>query len=184
MNIDANILTTKSVCSNVDEDGETVGHIVLLDYDDIHKRQVESRLDDVPGITVLLRSSEGSFHAWNLCVQSLEKTACRQILLRDDVNHIRNGISAGRWRLRIGPKVYRGGEVYKERPELVAVGINPTDQPQSRPHMDAVKALWEVPEPPANFGFEWIGETAGTDAYATMTDKLKRKWREQEEQHG
>jgi hypothetical protein len=185
MKIESEILTTKSICSNVvDSAGEVAGHMVLLDYDDMEENQVKSRIDDVPGINIVLRSSEGSFHVWNLCVQSLEKTACRQVLLRDDTNHVRNGISSGRWRLRIGPKEYRNGEVYKSRPELVTVGLNPTDQPQSRPHMDVAKALWDIPEPPAALSFEWAGETAGTDQYATMTDKLKEWWREQEEKHG
>jgi hypothetical protein len=175
MNIEEEILTTKSICSNVYEGGEQVGHIMLLDYDNEEEHTVMSRVDELPGVTAVFESSGGSFHAWNLSVGDLKTTACRQVLCRDDYAHVRNGISAGNWRLRLGPKSYRDGEVYKSRPELVTVGLNPADYPQSRPHMDLLTALEGVPEPPMSF--DWIGETAGTDTYETMTDKLKERWR-------
>lgn len=178
MNIDdSEILTTKSINSGVyDGGGELVGHIMLLDWDNTGPEQAKSMIDGLPGVTALFQSSEGSMHAWNLSVDDLKTTACRMVLQRDDPNHIRNGLVGDRWRLRIAPKVRNGGKVYKEAPELVTVAVTETDIEQSRPHMDVLTALHGVPEPPNELN--WVGDSVGSEAYATMTDRLKKKWRE------
>lgn len=174
---DSDILTTKSINSVVYSDGGNVlGHIMLLDLDGTDAAQAQSRIDGLPGVTVVLRSSEGSHHAWNLSVDDLKTTACRMVLQRDDQAHIRNGIVNDKWRLRISPKVRQNGGVYKDSPELVTVAVSETDEPQSRPHMDLVTALYDVPEPPLDF--EWVGRSFGVEEYATMTDELKEEWRD------
>lgn len=175
MNIKDEILTTKSIRSGVWEGDERIGHVMLLDYDDHAKDQVLSKVDGLPGVTAVFESSPRSFHVWNLQVHGLEKTVCRMVLQREDPNHVRMGIVNGRWRLRIGPKTHDNRE-YRSAPELVTVGATESDAPQSAPHMDILTAMHDVPRPPTEF--EWVGETAGVDTYATMTDKLKKKWRE------
>lgn len=182
------VLTTKSVESRVyDGNGDSdYGHICLYDWDETAEHVAIDRADELPGITILLRSSEGSYHAWNLSVADKKTTACRLLMHDDDETHNKQGLKRGYWRLRIGPKEYRDGEVYKERPELVTVVVNTdvTDaHKQSRPHLDAAKALYDIPEPPNTGAFTFVGDSHGVQTYATMTDELKDNWAELQEQH-
>jgi len=104
------VLTTKSVESRVyNNGGVSVGHICLYDWDETPEHVAIDRADDLLGITILLRSSEGSYHAWNLSVADSKTTACRLLLNDDDATHNKQGLKRGYWRLRIGPKNYRDG---------------------------------------------------------------------------
>lgn len=185
------IVTTNSVNSTVYEkgsdttfadvhngDAEPWGHIMLLDYDECSERQAKQRLEDKPGITLILKSSPGSHHVWNLCVQPKADVVQSMVLLRDDYSHVRSGIKRGYWRLRIGPKVREGGDTYKERPELVAVLFNETDRVQSKAHWRLARALYDIPPLPDAIRewVEWKGESHTVERYATLTDEAKEAW--------
>lgn len=191
MNIESEILTTKSVNSTVpvnegdkgDDDrfGNGDAHICLLDYDDSHLKAVKGRVSDAPGINVVLQSSEDSYHVWNLSVDDLKTTACRQVLLRDDYPHIRNGIQGGYWRLRIGPKMFANmdKEEYKPRPQLETIWVNGADYAQSEPHIRLAEGLFDVDLSPVidRYNFKLVGNgDTSHDEYYSITDKLKDKW--------
>lgn len=188
---DSEILTTKSVNSTVFVDGDrrdwsdvaqedkdtdgTVGHVMLMDWDNVAERKATKWAGNLPGITIVLESSPGSFHAWNLSVGDLKTTACRLILNDDDRAHVEAGIKRGYWRLRYTPKRWDyKEEVHKDAPELVTVTLNRTERPQSRPHYRLAKAMYDAPDLPV--GFDMVGEALSVEEYETMTDKAKGKF--------
>lgn len=183
------IVTTKSVTSIVlaeggdttradvhNGDGDPYGHVCLFDWDDINQRTATKRAGNMPGISVVLESSEGSYHCWNLSVSDLKTTACRLVLQEDDQAHIRAGIKRAYWRIRFTPKVWNySDEVYKPAPELVTITYNRTEKEQSEPHWNLAKALFDVPELPVEF--DWVGDSLTEEEYETMTDKEKERFR-------
>lgn len=179
------MLTTKSVTSAVMPEGsdadhadvhegrvQPVGHITLLDWDDCPTDYATVRASDLPGVTVILESSPGSCHAWNLSVADLKTTGCRMILNDADPAQIKNGLKRGYWRLRHSPKEWQNGEVYKDAPKLVTVSINETEKPQSRAHFGLVQELFDVPDLPSSFN--WEGGEYTEESYKTLTDEGKR----------
>jgi len=172
------ICTTQSVNSPVitDSSDEYRGHIMLLDYDDKGGYLASEKADALPGISLVLESSEGSAHIWNLTVRSLEGTALEMVMLQNELNHIRSGLKRGYWRLRMGPKVRQNGESYKSRPELVSVVVNETEREQSSPHWKLARSLYEIPDLPTHKRFNWTGDEFSSEKYATLTDKAKESW--------
>lgn len=62
---------TAGVGSGVfDEDESELGHVVMLDYDDVDVDIVLEDADALPGPAVVLSSSPGSWHVWGLRVRS------------------------------------------------------------------------------------------------------------------
>jgi hypothetical protein len=171
------VCTTQSINSPViGADGPVDLHVMLLDYDEKDPSMTCEVIDDVPGISVVLESSDGSCHVWSLTARPVEETVCEMVMLRNELAHIRSGLNRGYWRLRIGPKVRNGGDTYKEPPELRSVVVNETSRPQSRPHWKLARSLYDLPDLPPTKHFEWVGEDLSTEKYATLTDEAKGAW--------
>ena len=174
------ILTTKGVRSYVyDENGDVIGHILLLDYDGSHTdMQVEREINELPGITALLESSPNSYHAWNLTVRSMENTALKAMRTHCDPKHVQIGFRSGRWVLRIGSKESRSGNEYKSPPELLRVIYNHPDNPEAAPqstgHFNLLRAMYGVDDIPVPL--EWVGDSYSVEHYRTITDELKEDW--------
>lgn len=171
------ILTTNSVNSWVkDREGEVIGHVILCDYDAMGSN-FESDIDKLDGMTLVLESSENSYHLWNLKIRSLPVTALRMLELHGDASHIPPGFRRGFWRLRAGEKRRQSQGIYKDRPELKAVYWNETDEPHSKPHFRVARALFDD-LPASNPVQEWVGESLSVSEYLTLTDELKDKLKE------
>lgn len=172
------ICTTQSINSPVivDEEGTTEGHIMLLDYDEKNAPTTCETIDNLPGISIVLESSENSSHVWNLTVREVEKTVTEMVMLRNELAHIRSGLNRGYWRLRIGPKVRDGGDLYKSPPELKSVVVNETSKTQSSPHWKLCKSMYDIPALPDTKRFNWTGTEFSTERYATLTDEAKEAW--------
>jgi len=172
------ICTTQSVNSPVivGDVADTEGHIMLLDCDDKDGHMASEKADDLPGISLVLESSENSAHIWNLTVRSHKETALEMVMQRNELAHIRSGLKRGYWRLRMGPKVRQNGESYKSRPELVSVVVNETEERQSSPHWKLARSLYDIPDLPQRKRFNWTGDEFSSEKYATLTDKAKEAW--------
>lgn len=183
------ILTTKSVTSCVFREGDQVtradvhegeeqphGHIFLSDWDETTQRKARKWAAELDGITALFESSEGSYHAWNLCVAPLPEQTCRLVVHRDDESHVRAGIKRGYWRLRHEPKQWNyEDEQYKDAPEFDCIMWNTTAIPQSRPHFDLLQSMVEIPDELSDhlLKFEWVGDSTSQEEYETLTDEGK-----------
>jgi hypothetical protein len=198
------VLVTRGVTSTVfawDDDGEPagrrgregVGHVALFDLDDhLAPPDVEPHFREagIAGPTLLLESSAGSWHAWNLCVRSHPDTDAVLNAGDDDRRHRRIGTDRGYWRLRAGPKFRRNSDRYKDPPVfrggfVVADPEDPPQYPLSRPHTDLARKLWpEAMDAEMNtigeyqsvahpHGDLWVGDAVRIASYATFTDREK-----------
>jgi hypothetical protein len=116
---DSEILTTSGLLSMVrDDEEETLGHIYMTEWDD-----VETVLPSIaaaerkPGISILLRSSPGSYHLYNLSVRPINEQIRDVAAGSGDLGHVRWAARRGYFVLRLLPK-YREetGKIYKHQP--------------------------------------------------------------------
>lgn len=187
------IVTTKSVTSIVLKDGMGVtradvhngeaqpfGHVFLADWDGWAYRHAKGKAANLDGITAIFESSEGSHHGWNLCVAPPTEQACRLVVHEDDCAHVRAGIKRGYWRLRHSAKEWDyKDDVYKDPPELKGVVWNMTDVPQSNPHMDLLRSMYDLEglDPEELIDFTWVGDSTSEEEYETLTDREKERFR-------
>lgn len=198
------ILETGGISSAVYEDGVLVGHILLGDYDDdvsfpldddrtaemTRQERIEDEIEGREGIHALLRSSSGSYHVWDLGVAPLRARVIDALRLHGDPMHTAVSLRRGQFILRCTPKVYShalddgDAAVYKEAPELVSVSVEDSVRPQSRGHLEMLRAIAEeqdrldrVPVEPGDPRFNWRGDRDDilTSRYLTVTDELKRE---------
>lgn len=139
-------------------------------------------LDDLPGVTVLLESSEGSRHVWNLTMRSLDETALKLLQFKSDPMRTMLGYTwrPPRWVTRVGPKVWDiesmpDGQVYKPAPEYVAMQVNATDRPQSAKHYETLAAHIDGLPPRGEFPnvLNWHRSDVRVEKYRCLTDGQK-----------
>ena len=182
-NIKSEILTTKGIKSIVYEKGDLqkhkiLGHIGLFDFDG---KSQEFAIDSCmyePGINVLLKSSENSYHVYNLTIKHKNHIALDGLRLRSDPLHVGVGYREGRWVLRTFCKEYEGGEIYKSSPKLITMWFNKSKLPQSRGHFKIIRTIFNIPcntllknkcKP-----YKWVGcDLITMDEYMTITDNVK-----------
>lgn len=179
------ILNAKGVTSAVKVDGEVIGHILLLDYDDGSSsfNRLMRDCKDMPGLTAVFESSPGSWHVWNTSVRSFDGAALTMLSCKCDPMHISVGYRRNKWTLRYGPKTtVNAGEgdtvddlddEYKSAPEPLSFWANETDMPQSLPHIKLIEERFGHDE----IKYSRLRNVIGTDkeisAYRTMSDELK-----------
>ena len=193
MNPKDELLTTKGVTSEVKSDGEVIGHVVLMDYDGgCNYDRVISDASQFPGATAVFESSPGSWHVWNTTVCDRDGAALRMLSCKCDPMHISVGYRRGRWTIRFGAKTRVNAsagseeqpEPYKSAPELMDWWVNETDEPQSRPHINLLRAriAYATTEHDAARFAETVvgrcpelvgGEEYRGELYFSMTDELK-----------
>lgn len=184
-------LITKGVKSTVyayNEAGEPagrfgrygVGHMALFDLDD-HMKPHEARLTfekrGIEGPTVLIESSDGNYHAWNLTVRDFADTAGVLDRGGDDTGHNNVGKKRGWWRLRVGPKITANSDVYKPTPEFVgSFWVDPKGRGKvciSGPHEELLKRTYEGYEGCHARKCERRGNLIEVVSYTTFTDEGK-----------
>ncbi|WP_344055348.1 hypothetical protein [Streptomyces thermoalcalitolerans] len=136
----------------VDGDLEPIGHVAMLDYDDVPIGTVLEEIEALEGPAVLSRSSPGSWHVVDLEVRPFAEaievarssTASREFVSEMD----RRGCLT----LRIGPKRRPDGSV--ETPAPVPITVHVPDGLEevevSRPHAGRLRQL------AANVGVEHV----------------------------
>jgi hypothetical protein len=183
---------TKGISSAVMEDGEAVGHVLLLDADaedDLRVYQAAAKLGE-RNVTALWESSSGSFHVWALGVRPWDQ-ACLDALSWqvNDAQHVAQSRRRGYFVLRVAPKVREGGAVYKDAPQLRELWVpEDPDLPQSLPHLRLVRGLAKEQEAErereraeaAAEELPTVGPDAGglnVDTYMTLDDATKASLR-------
>ena len=137
------ILETSGLLSTVLEDGDEIGHVLMVEYDDIDDvmrpiRQAER----TPGISVLLRSSPGSYHVYNLSVRDRDTQLLDAVRKDGDVWQARWAVRRGHFVLRIlAKRRSESREIYKDAPEPVRVFSSESEFPQSSPHLEILEDL-------------------------------------------
>jgi len=181
------LLTQTGITSEVYEDGDFHGHILLCDYDDGIGTTYEQMLTEIyqlEGPTVLLESSPGSYHVWNLCVRSINGLVHKKAELHDDPKHLCIGYRRGRWVLRLSAKYKPSGELYKPMPQIKDVWLNDIpqgvqwygetiDKPEgiSLPHLQLLRTLadWQDYDLPSHFDrYDQLGKATPTDTYLSF----------------
>lgn len=172
-------LTAKGIDSRVMKGGsyeETVGHVLLVDWDDWEMNdRVAELIDDYPGISLLLESSDGSRHMWNLSIRGLDETALELLTLKSDPMRTMMGYRwrPPRWVTRFTPKTFDDGEVYKPAPKLIAVQYEPTTLQQSKAHWNIARAYIDGFPEEIPTEVNWYEGSTKAHEYRTYTDEQK-----------
>jgi hypothetical protein len=164
-----------------DADGEVLGHVLMLDYDDV--REVAPRislLDSLDGVSVLLESSDGSYHGYNLSVRSIEEQVYRAAQTESEAGHVRSSARRDHFVLRWTAKLREPDMTeYKPAPSVVWCSVSESDVPQSEPHLRALAQRAEEdgrPEVAADlrgYDGETVGSNLSVEHYQTLTDEIK-----------
>jgi len=168
-----------------EEDG-VHGHILMADYDDCEDvYAVIEELESAPGISVLLRSSPGSYHGYNLSVRPLDTQVFHALRGASEPAHVRSSARRGYFVLRWTAKLFDGDlSPYKPAPEPVGIWLSdPEGHPQSEPHLELIEDRlggWDAeilgnPEAlrDARERYDMIGSGCRVDYYRSATDPLK-----------
>jgi hypothetical protein len=160
---------TRAVESGVVDDGETVGHVTLLDLDDSGIETARQAARQLPGATAVVRSSELSYHVWELSVATIDETVDRADRLDGvDPDHVGLTAARGCWVVRTEPK-RRLDDATEIKPAPRVVAWDAETHPElthSRPHLRELAQLpardgveIEVPEVPL------VGDSCETRLY-------------------
>lgn len=204
------ILQTSGVTSGVyaeeadsPTDAEPCGHILMCDYDDdvsfpsgfdgeTREERVLSetreRLEETGSpVAVVLKSSPGSYHVWDLGVTALGEALLEALERHGDPMHAAVSKRRRKFVLRGSAKRYtETGEVYKEAPEVTHVLVRKESRlPASLPHIRYLASLADRQGEEqkaellraARDGVRTVGdgETLEVSRYLTVTDDLKRE---------
>jgi len=164
-----------------DAEGEGLGHILMLDYDDIQQvSPVISMLDHQPGVSVLLQSSKGSYHGYNLTVRPIEQQIYRAAQTESEAGHVRSSARRDYFVLRWTAKLREPDKTeYKPAPEVIWCSVSETDDPQSEAHLQALAQRARETDSPEvaaeleSYSGETVGSNLSVEHYQTLTDEMK-----------
>ena len=152
-------------------------HVGLFDFDQITKGNLLDKITGLEGINILWRSSETSYHLWNLTLREPEEIALIGLELNADCKHVGHGLRRRKWVLRITGK-FRDDETapYKDAPKPEMVWYNRTARKQSLPHTRLYEALSDKKLQMAD-AYTLCGESLHTEDYRTLTDRMMNPWK-------
>jgi len=138
------VVSTAGATSHVFEDGQVVGHALLLDLDGASFIQAVKVADDLDGVAAVLESSQGSHHLWCLDVREFQEQTLRALCYHavDDA-HVGSSWRRGYAVLRVVGKVDGDGETYKRRPTVLHVSPSGATGDHSAPHAAMLRSLIE-----------------------------------------
>lgn len=171
------VLRAKGITSEVKDDREIIGHVLLLDYDD-HSASFNRLMDDcanLPGLTAVFESSPGSWHVWNTTIRTFNDTALQMLRHKCDPMHVSVGYRRGRWTLRYGDKrkATDTSDRYKASPECIEWWVNRTGEDQSQPHINLIEEQFgDFIRRDGRIPYR-VGSHKRMSSYRTMTDELK-----------
>lgn len=170
-------LATAGVESGVySEEEELLGHCLMADYDDAHLDTVIGDAWDLASTIVVCRSSDGSYHLWDLeprpwavVAELLEGLNCSE-------SYRARMLEEGRCVLRTTPKIRRTGETYKEAPQPIHVALYGSGT-LSKPHLTRLQQMARSPESrdalaELQDASNLIGQQIRQTIYESMTDEL------------
>lgn len=180
---DDELLDTSGVLSHVVESEETIGHVLMIEWDDIDDVMRPIRTANrMPGISVLLRSSARSYHLFNLSVRTRDEQLLDALRKDGDVWQARWAARRGYFVLRILPKIrHESRDVYKDGPQPVAVFSRESEFRQSTPHYELLLDMaregglsdLETDLIRAREDQQFAGSSLKVEHYQTVTDEAK-----------
>lgn len=171
------VLYTRGLGSPVyaERDSEVlIGHVALIDCDESDAIAAHTLAESMDGYVALFQSSPGSFHLWSLSPRPLSEAVMDALAIRiADTEHVAQSRRRESFVLRAAPKVYEGGETYKDAPELLAVYDDGEGAVARGHHAVVVERGGEPVEEDRLVGAEQIE----THSYMTVTDAAKEALR-------
>jgi hypothetical protein len=174
---------TESVSTDVwREDRSRAGHILMAEWDDVDPREPLRASQAAPGPSVVLRSSPGCYHLWDLLIRpTWDGMVEEAVEVGGDTRWVEQRVDDGQMFLRTAAKLREATrERYKPAPEPVAVHWG--DGPVSRPHITKLLQMCgEDSEVAERLGVieereETVGHSFATQVYQTMADELAEVW--------
>lgn len=170
-----------TVRSAQDGEQDVVGHVLMLDWDSVSDVTGRiSMLDSEPGVSVLLQSSSGSYHGYNLSVRPIEQQIYRAAQTESEHGHVQSSARRDHFVLRWTPKLRETDmSTYKPAPEVIWCSITESDAPQSRPHLNALinrareSGEQEIAEQLRSVCCKTVGSSLSVEHYQTFTDEIK-----------
>lgn len=135
---DHHLLRTDGVYSKVFDDDECLlGHVTMLDYDEVDEQTVVEDAERLPGCFVMVESSEGRYHLYDLRVQSWESVVETMQESRASESYVEEMVDQERAVLRTGDKIRQTGYQYREGPTPLSVhaSADALDANISGPHL-------------------------------------------------
>jgi hypothetical protein len=188
--VEEHVVRASGLSSGVPTDADATdvaGHVVMLDYDGCEDVLAPiGDLDRMSGVSVLLESSPGSFHGFNLTVRPFADAIVVGARSNSDLEHVRQSARRGYYVLRWTRKILdKTGETYKEAPRVRWASVSETDREQSGPHIEALEraaredGMETIAERLAIARDELptVGERILVDHYKTADDDLKAAMR-------
>lgn len=164
---------TQGMTSEVYTQGkeQLLGHVLFCDFDKTSTDVILEQIAKLDGITFLLQSSTGCFHAINLVIRTLDETALLKLSLKgDDPNHAKVGYRRRRWVLRYTEKKRPDGYTIKKKPQVIKIfynGIDKNVQRCSRPHRRIIEAMFDVDIGDRQLDYVFAGDTTAIEQYFT-----------------
>ena len=174
-------LTTAGLASYVFTGAEVLlGHVVVLDLDDVDPATALEEAAALSDPAVVLRTSTGCYHVVGLGVRAFDAALEAARASRACPDYVDEMGERGRFVARTFEKLRQeSGEVYKPTPEPVVVVDG--DGPVSRPHATRLRQLAaEVGRDDVDRALEQVARENGTvgklltqSRYETITDELR-----------
>jgi len=167
-------LEAHGVSSAVDDGNHE--HILMLDWDDYDPEGPLDKLrENAEGITALLESSEGSWHAVNFTVKPIDDVALELMEYKSDPMRTMMGYTWNppRWVTRLGPKSDADGEEVKPSPTLKGLQYEPTHKEQSLGHFNLFGAFIDGWPDEGPGGVNWRECAPTVEKYRTFTEGNK-----------
>lgn len=169
----------------VDDDLEHVGHVLMLEYDDVDPAPVREDARDIDGPTVVVNSSPRSYHLYGLAVRSWDDVVVALEESNASREYVREMTRRGTATLRTGPKRTPSGSIATRAPYPLEVDVGTTEPVEiSRPHAARLRQLAEQRDP---FDVLWrleclenggwpalepVGEKLAQSRYETRTEGI------------
>jgi len=137
--------TTGIESEAVDEDLTPIGHVLMLDYDDVGLEAVQEDAETVRGPAVVVRSSARSYHLYGLEIRTWDDVVSALRSSRASSEYISEMIRRGVATLRTSSKATPDGQITAPAPAPIAVTMTRPGYkiPVSRPHAAQLRTLAE-----------------------------------------
>jgi len=174
-------IVTSGVASMVyDADRELLGHVLMLDLDDVDPTAAIAEADRLDEHAVVVRSSHRCYHVVGLDVRPWDQRVADARDAASSPEFVDEMVDQGRFIMRTQPKLRReSGDIYKHAPEPVhlARGVGVV----STPHLTVLRQLAEESGYPSMVGVlnalesaaDGVGRTLTQSTYESMTDELR-----------
>lgn len=140
-----NEIKTAGIASTVIEDDVELGHVLMLDLDDVDEEVAIETAESIAGPAVVLESSRGSYHVYGLRIRSWDRVVSELEESAASGHYVREMIDRERCVLRTQPKLSEDNDVVTPEPKIVdVIDADEDDLAISYPHLAVLRQLPEA----------------------------------------